>query len=92
MKLMNKKMVNLRFMIEKGLDINLGNRTELWYKCDFLRNNISHWWIPFEKSSPVFEELLLDKDGNFNKQAYQILDLATPCFRSWQEQNTRALS
>ena len=78
-KLMNKKMANLRFMIEKGLDINLGNRTELWYKCDFLRNNISHWWIPFEKSSPVFEELLLDKDGNFNKQAYQILDLPSEC-------------
>ena len=60
-KLMNKKMANLRFMIEKGLDINLGNRTELWYKCDFLRENISHWWLPFEKSSPVIEEMLLDK-------------------------------
>ena len=78
-KLMNKKMANLRFMIEKGLDINLGNRTELWYKCDFLRQNISHWWIPFEKSSPVIEELLLDKDGNFNKQAYHMLDLPSEC-------------
>lgn len=77
--LMNKKMAHLRFMIEKGLDINLGNRTELWYKCDFLRDNISHWWLPFEKSSPVIEELLLDKDGNFNKQAYQILDLPSEC-------------
>lgn len=77
--LMNKKMAHLRSMIEKGLDINLGNRTELWYKCDFLRDNISHWWLPFEKSSPVIEELLLDKDGNFNKQAYQILDLPSEC-------------
>ena len=77
--LMNKKMAHLRFMVEKGLDINLGNRTELWYKCDFLRDNISHWWLPFEKSSPVIEELLLDKDGNFNKQAYQILDLPSEC-------------
>ena len=78
-RLMNKKMANLRFMVEKGLDINLSNRTELWYKCDFLRENISHWWIPFEKSSPVIEELLLDKDGNFNKQAYQVLDLPSEC-------------
>ena len=78
-KLMNKKMANLRFMIEKGLDVNLGNRTELWYKCDFLHKNISHWWFPFEKSSPVIEELLLDKDGNFNKQAYRILDLPSEC-------------
>ena len=78
-KLMNKKMTNLRFMIEKGLDINLGNRTELWYKCDFLRENISHWWLPFEKSSPVIEEMLLDKDGHFNKQAYQLLDLPSEC-------------
>ena len=78
-RLMNKKMANIRYMVEKGLDINLGNRTELWYKCDFLRDNISHWWIPFEKSSPVIEELLLDKDGNFNKQAYRILDLPSEC-------------
>lgn len=77
--MMNKKMAHIRFMVEKGLDINLGNRTELWYKCDFLRDNISHWWIPFEKSSPVIEELLLDKDGNFNKQAYQVLDLPSEC-------------
>ena len=78
-KLMNKKMANLRYMIDKGLDINLGNRTELWYKCTFLRENISHWWIPFEKSSPVIEEMLLDKNGKFNKQAYQILDLPSEC-------------
>ena len=78
-KLMDKKMDNLRFMIAKGLDVNLGNRTELWYRCDFLRQNISHWWIPFEKSSPVIEELLIDKDGNFNKQAYQLLDLPSEC-------------
>jgi len=77
--LMNKKMKHLRFMVEKGLDINLGNRTELWYKCDFLRETISHWWLPFEKSSPAIEELLIDKDGNFNKQAYQILDLPSEC-------------
>ena len=78
-KLMNKKMANIGHMVNKGLDINLGNRSELWYKCSFLRENISHWWIPFEKSSPVIEELLIDKDGKFNKQAYQILDLPTEC-------------
>jgi len=78
-KLMNKKMANIKYMVERGLDMNLGNRTELWYKCDFLRDNISHWWMPFEKSSPVIEELLLDKDGNFNKQAYRILDLPSEC-------------
>lgn len=77
--LMNKKMANIRFMVEKGLDINLGNRIDLWRKCDFLRDNVSHWWIPFEKSSPVIEELLLDKDGNFNKQAYRIMDLPSEC-------------
>ena len=78
-KLMNKKMANIGHMVNKGLDINLGNRSELWYKCSFLRENISHWWIPFEKSSPVIEELLIGKDGKFNKQAYQILDLPTEC-------------
>lgn len=77
--LMNKKMAHLRFMIEKGLDVNLGNRTELWYKCDFLREDISHWWYPFEKSSPVIAELLLDKEGKFNKQTYQLLDLPSEC-------------
>ena len=76
---MNKKMANIGHMVNKGLDINLGNRSELWYKCSFLRENISHWWIPFEKSSPVIEELLIGKDGKFNKQAYQILDLPTEC-------------
>jgi len=78
-KMMNKKVEHIRFMVDRGLDINLSNRTELWYKCDFLRENISHWWIPFEKSSPVIEELLLDKDGKFNKQAYQVLDLPSEC-------------
>ncbi len=78
-KLMNKKMANIGHMVNKGLDINLGNRSELWYKCSFLRENISHWWIPFEKSSPVIEELLIGKDGKFNKQAYKILDLPTEC-------------
>ena len=78
-KLMNKKMANIGHMVNKGLDINLGNRSELWYKCSFLRENISHWWIPFEKSSPVIEELLIGKDGKFNKQAYQILDLPSEC-------------
>lgn len=77
--LMSRKMANVRYMVEKGLDINLGNRTELWNKCQFLRENISHWWLPFEKSSPVVEELLLDKDGNFNKQTYQFLDLPSEC-------------
>ena len=77
--LMSKKMSHLKFMIEKGLDINLGNRTGLWRKCDFLREDISHWWIPFEKSSPVIEELLIDKKGNFSKQAYQLLDLPCEC-------------
>lgn len=78
-KLMNKKMANIGHMVQKGLDINLGNRSELWYKCSFLRENISHWWIPFEKSSPVIEELLIGKDGKFNKQAYQFLDLPSEC-------------
>lgn len=78
-KLMNRKMENLRHMVEKGLDVNLGNRTELWYKCEFLRGNISHWWMPFEKSSPVIEGMFIDKDGSFNKQAYKILDMPTEC-------------
>ena len=78
-KLMNKKMAHLRFMIERGLDVNLGNRIELWYRCGFLRENVSHWWLPFEKSSPVIEELLIDKEGKFNKQAYQLVDLPTEC-------------
>lgn len=78
-KLMNKKFAHIRYMIENGLDANLSNRTELWYRCDFLRENISHWWFPFEKSSPVISELLLDKEGKFNKQAYHLLDLPSEC-------------
>ena len=78
-KLMKSKMSHLRYMMNKGLDVNLSNRTDLWYKCDFLREKVSHWWLPFEKSSPVVEELLLDKDGNFNKQTYKMLDLPSEC-------------
>ena len=77
--LMNRKMENLRRMLQKGLDVNLGNRTELWYKCEFLHDNISHWWMPFEKSSPFVEGIFIDKDGHFNKQAYKILDMPTEC-------------
>jgi tetratricopeptide (TPR) repeat protein len=77
--IMNKKIEHLRFMIEKGLDVNLGNRTELWYRCDFLRENISHWCFPFDKSSPVLDDLLFDKKGNFNKQTYHLLDLPNEC-------------
>ena len=77
--LMKKKLDHVRFMVEKGLDVNLGNRTGLWYRCDFLRENISHWWWPFEKTSPVIEEFLLDKEGKFNKLAYQLTDLPSEC-------------
>ena len=78
-KLMKKKIDHVRFMVEKGLDVNLGNRTGLWYRCDFLRENISHWWWPFEKTSPVIEEFLVDKEGKFNKLAYQLTDLPSEC-------------
>ena len=78
-KLMRKKLDHVRFMVEKGLDVNLGNRTGLWYRCDFLRENISHWWWPFEKTSPVIEEFLVDKEGKFNKLAYQMTDLPNEC-------------
>lgn len=77
--LMKKKLDHVRFMVEKGLDVNLGNRTGLWYRCDFLRENISHWWWPFEKTSPVIEEFLVDKEGKFNKLAYQLTDLPSEC-------------
>lgn len=78
-KLMRKKLDHIRFMVEKGLDVNLSNRTELWYQCDFLRENISHWWWPFEKTSPVIEEFLVDKEGKFNKLAYQMTELPSEC-------------
>lgn len=77
--LVNRKLIHLEDMINKGLDVNLGNRSELWHKCEFLRDNISHWWMPFEKSSPAIEGMLIDKDGKFDKQAYKILDLPSEC-------------
>lgn len=77
--LVNRKLIHLGDMINKGLDVNLGNRSELWHKCEFLRDNISHWWMPFEKSSPAIEGMLIDKDGKFDKQAYKILDLPSEC-------------
>lgn len=77
--LVNRKLIHLGEMINKGLDVNLGNRSELWHKCEFLRDNISHWWMPFEKSSPAIEGMLIDKDGKFDKQAYKILDLPSEC-------------
>lgn len=77
--LVNRKLIHLGDMINKGLDVNLGNRSEFWHKCEFLRDNISHWWMPFEKSSPAIEGMLIDKDGKFDKQAYKILDLPSEC-------------
>lgn len=78
-RLMNKKMSLLHKMIEGGLDVNMGNRIALWNRSDFLRDNISHWFVPFEKTSPAIQDLLLDKDGNFKSESYKILDVPNEC-------------
>ena len=77
--LMEKKMNHLQKMIADGLDVNLGNRMSLWNRSDFLRDNISHWWIPFEITSPAIQDLLIDKDGNFKADSYKMLDVPNEC-------------
>lgn len=78
-RLMESKITLLHKMIEGGLDINLGNRMALWNRSDFLRDNISHWWVPFEKTSPAIQELLFDKDGKFKIESYKMLDVPNEC-------------
>lgn len=77
--LMERKINHLQRMIADGLDINLSNRMALWNRSDFLRDNISHWWIPFEKTSPAIQDLLLDKNGNFKEKSYKMLDIPNEC-------------
>lgn len=74
-----KNLKRVRYMIEKGLDFNLSERVTMWGKCEFLRNSTSHWFLPFEKTSPLFSDLIVDKNGNLDKRLLHLFDLVSDC-------------
>lgn len=77
-KYVTSKMEFTRFMMSKNLDINLSSRAALYPSCKFLRE-ISHWFLPFDKSIPFIHEVIVDEKGNTNKTIDLLADNIIDC-------------
>lgn len=67
----------LKRRIEKGMDINL-NKASLLHNCQFMQN-ISHWFLPFDKSLPLFQSALTDEKGRMKENLSMMMDLIEDC-------------
>ncbi|MBO4550110.1 MAG: hypothetical protein J5733_05210, partial [Bacteroidaceae bacterium] len=77
-----KKLVELRgrFLrnrIQRGLDINL-SKVSLLHSCEYMRR-VSHWFIPFDKTHPLFQSVMIDENGNEKQNFSALVDLIMDC-------------
>jgi tetratricopeptide (TPR) repeat protein len=67
----------LRDRLQRGLDPNL-SKTPLLHSCEYL-HHISHWFLPFDKSHPLFQAVMIDENGNEKQNLSALVDLILDC-------------
>ncbi|MBR5051922.1 MAG: hypothetical protein IKW91_01705 [Bacteroidaceae bacterium] len=67
----------LRNRLQRGLDINL-SKIPLLHNCEYLRR-VAHWFIPFDKTHPLFQSVMIDEKGNEKQNISHLVDLIMDC-------------
>ena len=75
--LFEMKARHLKNRIEKGLDINL-SKASLLHKCKYMQRT-SHWFLPFDKSLPLFQSVMMDENGQKKENFSLMVDLIEDC-------------
>ena len=68
---------HLRNRLKRGLDPNL-SKTALLHNCKYL-NRIAHWFLPFDKTHPLFQSVMIDENGNEKHNLSTLVDLILDC-------------
>lgn len=71
------KVAHSKNRIKKGLDVNL-NKVSMLHGCSFLKE-CSHWWLPFDKTLPQFQNVMMSKDGQLKKNLSRLTDIIFDC-------------
>ncbi len=67
----------LRNRLQRGLDINL-SKIPLLHSCKYL-HSVSHWFLPFDKTHPLFQSVMIDEKGNEKQNLSTLVDLILDC-------------
>ncbi|MBO7120451.1 MAG: hypothetical protein J6W03_09060 [Bacteroidaceae bacterium] len=67
----------LRNRLQRGLDINL-SKIPLLHNCEYMRR-VSHWFLPFDKTHPLFQSVMIDEKGNEKQNLSTMVDLIMDC-------------
>ena len=67
----------IRNRLQRGLDINLSKMPLLHY-CEYMRR-IAHWFLPFDKTHPLFQSVMIDENGNEKQNLSTLVDLIMDC-------------
>ena len=67
----------LRNRLQRGLDINL-SKIPLLHNCKYLRRE-AHWFMPFDKTHPLFQSVMIDEKGNEKRHLSTMVDFILDC-------------
>ena len=67
----------IRNRLQRGLDINL-SKIPLLHGCEYL-HRIAHWFLPFDKTHPLFQSVMIDEKGNEKQNLSTLVDLILDC-------------
>lgn len=67
----------LRNRLQRGLDINL-SKIPLLHHCEYMRR-IAHWFMPFDKTHPLFQSVMIDEKGNEKHNLSSLVDFILDC-------------
>lgn len=75
--LMELKGRYLKNRLRRGLDINLA-KIPLLHSCAYMKR-LSHWFLPFDKTHPLFQSVMIDEEGNEKQKLSLLMDLVMDC-------------
>lgn len=67
----------LRNRLQRGLDINL-SKIPLLHNCEYM-HRVSHWFLPFDKTHPLFQSVMIDEKGNEKQNLSTLVDFILDC-------------
>ena len=67
----------LKRRLERGLDPNLA-KVSLLHSCKYL-HRIAHWFLPLDKSHPLFQSVMIDEKGREKQHLSMLVDLILDC-------------
>ena len=67
----------VRNRIQRGMDPNLG-KVSLLHSCKYMQR-IAHWFLPLDKSHPLFQSVMIDENGREKQHLSLMVDLIMDC-------------